>query len=439
MQHSMPVHVSTLPASPKRPGAPGPGGRSRARCRWRRRAARARRLAAPARPACCPAGSAQTPAALRGAQARLTRRRRQAHGGRRLTQTDCSVGVAAAQRQAGLGGARSRKLRVLHGSACCHVRPYRPQPYCRLKILSRVRTWVEHQVGQVGAGAGLQRAHADRAHGRAAGRRAARRHARVQHAAPAEEHDQRAAARGSAQRIPRPVGVNLALDQSPTSRVAVRSVCRADQLRSGQQADHRWHSRGTSRLRGKEAIQVTCSARKAQSLPVWRWVRRSRQGQRAWDSPLELCGHRGRQPLADKVDERSVRLHLSSTRGVPQPVLRQDAAAPAPSGCPHIYRKHTPLAAHVKQLSDARRCVCRAGGRTATSGLGRSDSHCSPVSTSTADRPMTTTSARDCDELASATGATCRAKTLKSTRLHGPCALAYEQECSLFSRLLLQA
>lgn len=366
MQHSMPVHVSTLPASPKRPGAPGPGGRSRARCRWRRRAARARRLAAPARPACCPAGSAQTPAALRGAQARLTRRRRQAHGGRRLTQTDCSVGVAAAQRQAGLGGARSRKLRVLHGSACCHVRPYRPQPYCRLKILSRVRTWVEHQVGQVGAGAGLQRAHADRAHGRAAGRRAARRHARVQHAAPAEEHDQRAAARGSAQRIPRPVGVNLALDQSPTSRVAVRSVCRADQLRSGQQADHRWHSRGTSRLRGKEAIQVTCSARKAQSLPVWRWVRRSRQGQRAWDSPLELCGHRGRQPLADKVDERAVRLHLSSTRGVPQPVQRQDAAAPAPSAARALTStaSTTPLQRMSNSsLTHGGVCAGRAGAR----------------------------------------------------------------------------
>lgn len=366
MQHSMPVHVSTLPASPKRPGAPGPGGRSRARCRWRRRAARARRLAAPARPACCPAGSAQTPAALRGAQARLTRRRRQAHGGRRLTQTDCSVGVAAAQRQAGLGGARSRKLRVLHGRACCHVRPYRPQPYCRLKILSRVRTWVEHQVGQVGAGAGLQRAHADRAHGRAAGRRAARRHARVQHAAPAEEHDQRAAARGSAQRIPRPVGVNLALDQSPTSRVAVRSVCRADQLRSGQQADHRWHSRGTSRLRGKEAIQVTCSARKAQSLPVWRWVRRSRQGQRAWDSPLELCGHRGRQPLADKVDERAVRLHLSSTRGVPQPVQRQDAAAPAPSAARALTStaSTTPLQRMSNSsLTHGGVCAGRAGAR----------------------------------------------------------------------------
>jgi len=366
MQHSMPVHVSTLPASPKRPGAPGPGGRSRARCRWRRRAARARRPAAPARPACCPAGSAQTPAALRGAQARLTRRRRQAHGGRRLTQTDCSVGVAAAQRQAGLGGARSRKLRVLHGSACCHVRPYRPQPYCRLKILSRVRTWVEHQVGQVGAGAGLQRAHADRAHGRAAGRRAARRHARVQHAAPAEEHDQRAAARGSAQRIPRPVGVNLALDQSPTSRVAVRSVCRADQLRSGQQADHRWHSRGTSRLRGKEAIQVTCSARKAQSLPVWRWVRRSRQGQRAWDSPLELCGHRGRQPLADKVDERAVRLHLSSTRGVPQPVQRQDAAAPAPSAARALTStaSTTPLQRMSNSsLTHGGVCAGRAGAR----------------------------------------------------------------------------
>ncbi len=75
---------------------------------------------------------------------------------------------------------------------------------------------------------------------------------------------------------------------------------------------------------------------------------------------------------------------------------------------PHLPQAHS----FAQQLSDTRRRVCRAGGRTATSGLGRSDSHCSPVNTSTADRPMTTTSARDCDELASATGATCKTKAV---------------------------
>lgn len=46
-------------------------------------------------------------------------------------------------------------------------------------------------------------------------------------------------------------------------------------------------------------------------------------------------------------------------------------------------------------------------GSTRTGVFGFSESHCSPVSMSTADSTMTSTSVRDCEELAVTTGAIC--------------------------------
>ena len=72
-----------------------------------------------------------------------------------------------------------------------------------------VRAWVQHQVGQVVAGARLQRALADGPRGGRPWRGPARGRARVHHAAPAVEGHQCPAARGGPQRVPGPAGVQV--------------------------------------------------------------------------------------------------------------------------------------------------------------------------------------------------------------------------------------